>query len=273
MNIELVQDDLSRRVSMLIRNGSEQVELQQGPTVSPFPSAESEYVFEEINEYWKELPADDQNRIFLSYECIARSIENYDATLAELGSFEVLLHAIYPYFTRILNMHDLVQMRKFLDDTYEDNVPNNLPETSENLLDYTRDDYRELQALTLAFRSVLPIFAVLRSLKGETRMEREAAIVRILLADDADVMKSHAMIRLYGFITAAIRRAETLPSCRPLLTDIIIKLLARIGTFTISQPASYSLIHHIHTFIVHQVRLHAAMDVTDSFAAISTPRS
>lgn len=200
MEIELVKNDLLRSEVVMTHKG--QTLLW---TVSPFDRTElagTVDVFYHINAYWSKLPVAQQDEIFALYSSIRYSLE-------EAVSLDSLTSELQPMIAKLLDeYHNLDNIEHWMNFYSNINIPSSVqetfdftdgsPTTAEKT--YLVSDYKKLVALSIALRSMIPIWGEFifrtRAECGTTFKEYYAS----RLLNHSTIITSPAMVKLGMYV-------------------------------------------------------------------------
>lgn len=158
-------------------------------------------VFEEINQFWESLPLTTQGRIFEIYKSIQIAYDSF-ANRQELTDF------LTNCSTELLEIHNLEIISDWLSFRSSINIPTSFVEEYVHSIDsntsrdktYTRADYKDLVALSLCMRCMIPIWSdYINHTKDDTGNEFKE-FYAFQLIRYSRVLNSSAMIKLRTYI-------------------------------------------------------------------------
>lgn len=228
MQIEITHNSSFVTLDAVITHKGETVVLPMGFRATHIPELDLPgQLVAELNTHWLRRSEHDQDKVFRLYRCVVRCLENYrDRQEESEETYYNLLNEVAPYFAHILNMHDVEKLVTFMENQYVDNVPEGLPDESTDPCVYTYDQYKTLQAMLVAMRSVWPIVAMLRNcLSGVTGDDRDVRIWTAMMDYKVSVYSDPWMEHLRTFIQCYIERNYEDKALLGLVEEIMAKLL------------------------------------------------
>lgn len=168
-------------------------------------------VFEQINAYWATKPTQWLDQVFEVYLEIHQILQ-------ENADVEDLTRRLTPSEARLLDLHDLDDIRYWMDFKSSILIPPGMKETYEESESprwsrdktYTVEDYKRLVVLSIAFRPMLPVwgeFIFLTKRESKTTWKEYYAFQA---ASTAKLMESVAMLRLRSYIQTMLPNDEDL---------------------------------------------------------------
>lgn len=168
-------------------------------------SALGSSLFEYLNGFWASLPLERQAQIFECYREIRHSFDRFIRR-------EVLHEELKRLCATLLDLHDLEQIKTWMVLRSSIPIPHNFQEVfvedidkqNRETLTYLKRDYFELIALTIALRSMMPVWGeyigLMRTEHGTLFKEYEA----FSLIEQAHLTQSHAFHKLRIYIEDVI---------------------------------------------------------------------
>jgi uncharacterized protein YbgA (DUF1722 family) len=260
MQIELAHDSSFTSLDAIFTHGNEKVILPMG--FRPTQIAELDHpgqLVTELNTHWQRRSEHSQDKLFRLYRCVYRCLENFrDRQEESEETYYNLLHEVSPYFAHILNEHNVEQLVNFIENHYTDSVPEVLPDISTDPCIYTYEEYKYLQAMVLALRSVWPIVAMLRNcLRGVTGDDRDIRIWTAMMDYKVNIYVEEPLERLRTFIRGYIERNHEDPKMLNLVEEIAGKVLfGRLPHVPLMSalPSSDDLITRVYKHMTQVVR-------------------
>lgn len=117
-------------------------------------------LFEQLNNYWDQLPDEHQNKIFTCYKCMKMIMDDF------ITSHIGLIDEIGVYAVQLIDLHDFNMFKSWLFQKTSLKIPDNFEEVFNYDVDrqntpeqtYLRSEYVDLVTLTLIFRTMMPVW-------------------------------------------------------------------------------------------------------------------
>lgn len=231
-------------------------------------------IFTELNAHWARRSEMDQQAILKLYQAALRCRSTYlDRSYMEsvslnrkttrLDVVRDFLKSLRPIVNDLLALHDVQALTSFLRNTYlfPDIIQmfREQPAADDDIVrTYYRQDYHELMALTLALRSVLPIFMMARATINGTKAF-DGWMIKHTVSRLSPLVKSPAYQKLHGFVSATVQYAKNTETVTPkeveeVMAQILITRLANVNIIACTAPHGASAVSYIYSYIVQSVR-------------------
>lgn len=169
-------------------------------------------VFGEINRYWSTLSQEKQDEIFSIYQQIHEIFQVCQFDMSRSWSRRELDEALRKPVTRLVNLHPLshvldwikyrsgIQVPPNFESVFVANIDTNTTEEKT----YTRSDYLELLAMSLALRVMIPIWSefINRTLKETGQHFKEFYAFQLIA--DSELMRSPQMHKLNVYVNGLV---------------------------------------------------------------------
>lgn len=171
--------------------------------------ADEKETFAFINAYWAQLPLEKQDRIYAIYASIS---EDFD----DLVSNNVVRERLLEKVPKLLELHNVEEIEHWVRFNSGINIPTSFNETYVENVDknttpdktYTRGEYISLVALSIALRTMVPIWgAYIRSIRSEVGNDFKEQSAFALILKTA-VYYCKPMQKLAEYIRAQTVNAE-----------------------------------------------------------------
>lgn len=257
MKIELVNNEILKSLNAVITYNGETVTIPTNFRVMRRPGLDDpNKLMTELNAHWSRRSESAKENLFRLYRCVRRCHDNfldrnhYDLTFSE----DILLNEVSTYIALIANEHGINRLVQFMKNQYADNVPTDLLIPSDDPRIYSYEDYRRLQAMILAMRSIWPVVNMLNLCLSGTTQYKDAQIYLAAKKQGTSIFSDKAMTRLVLFVQSYMAREcgldiSSYPASKA--EEITVGVLfGRLSYEELSEPA------HIRGGIVTQVYKH-----------------
>lgn len=226
-------------------------------------------IFHQINGFWSKLPMEHQDRIFEVYQRL-------HVTFDEIWETEDLARALLPLIAELCALHDLEDIRKWMDFHSDIHMPHKLDEEFSDShgaigtrdRTYLREDYKQLVVLSIALRPMLLVWGeyVFRTEKEHgTNWKEYKAFQLLSQAYILDDEKCPPMARLRKYVELSLPQTKEFDSAildgistedfsTWVLALVVIRRLT-IGDISGTDP-DFNLVAFIYRYVGQKVKGH-----------------